>query len=115
MALRTASAAPRDAPMHTVHITHRARGDIDAALAYIAADSPMNAAMLNDKFFDAMKSLAHFPERCPLALESEHWERPVRSMLVHRYRVLFEVIESRVIVLRVVHGMRRPLATPEQD
>lgn len=99
--------------MHTVHTTHRARDDIDRALAYVAADSPMNAAMLYDTFFDAMESLARFPERCPLAMESEHWERAVRSLLVYRYRVLFEVIGSRVIVLRIVHGMRRLLTTPD--
>lgn len=101
--------------MYTVHITQRARGDIEGVLAYVAAESPMSAAMLGDMFFDSIASLGQFPERCPLAMESESWERTVRSLLVHRYRVLFEIIDSRVIVLRIVHGMRLPLTSPDQD
>jgi plasmid stabilization system protein ParE len=101
--------------MRTVHVTHRALTDLDAVLAYVAAESPVKAAMVNDRFLDAFESLSNFPERCPLALESESWERPVRSLLVYRYRVLFEILAGRVVVLRVVHGARLPLPAPDHD
>ena len=99
--------------MRSVFVNPAARDDIDAIIGFVASQSPINAEMLAERFLDDISSLADFPERCPLALESDRWGYPVRSMLVFRYRLLFTIVGTRVHILRVVHGsMRSPVAPP---
>lgn len=45
--------------------------------------------------------LTVFPQSCPLAPESEDLDGEVRQLIFLRYRILFEIDEALVIVLRV--------------
>jgi plasmid stabilization system protein ParE len=99
--------------MLTVILTHAALDDLDDLLAFFARESPASAEHLLESVHEALASLGEFPLRFPIAEESPEWNREVRSMLVHRYRVLYEVRRSNVMVLRIVHGhRRRPVRRP---
>ena len=56
----------------------------------------------------AGRSLAELPERGRVVPELD--EPAVREVFVSRYRVIYEVFEDRVAMLRVIHG-RRDLLT----
>lgn len=47
----------------------------------------------------AIASLSDFPERHPLAPESEEFSEPVRQMIYGRYRLLFNIRGNTVYVL----------------
>jgi hypothetical protein len=53
------------------------------------------------------------PRACSLAPESDYFGREIRQLLYgkrqHKYRILFEIREQTVVVLRVRHGAQRPL------
>lgn len=95
-----------------VRVTQAAYADLDAIIGYISWDSPLNAERVGDRLFEAMESLARFPERSPLAAEADSWGGPVRVMLVYRYRVLYLLRSDEVIVLRVLHGSMLPPVDP---
>lgn len=62
---------------------------------------------------DAIRSLAAFPERCPLAPETARFPFEVRQLHYgrkpHIYRILFTIEGEMVKVLHIRHGRRRPV------
>jgi plasmid stabilization system protein ParE len=70
--------------------------------------------------YDTIGSLEIFPERCPLAAESEFLDAEIREIFhgrrQYKYRILFTVTENEVHVLHVRHGARLALgeAPPEE-
>ena len=98
---------------YTVEVTESAERDAHEAYAYIAADSPVNAHRWFGALFEAIESLASFPERCAAAPESEAVEERVRHLVFGKYRVLFIVRGSTVYVLHVRHGARQPMSAED--
>jgi|SRR5687767_1160241 len=47
--------------------------------------------------------LAVFPKSCPLAPESREIGTDIRQLIFQRYRVLFQVVRNKVIILHL-HG-----------
>jgi plasmid stabilization system protein ParE len=98
-----------------VTVAPAALDDVEAILRRVEVESPQNAAMLAERFAVAFESLREYPERCAVVTESETWNRTVRCLMVFHVRVLFTVSEERVAVLRVLHGGRHTLPTPEPE
>lgn len=102
---------------HFVRITARALSEIDEALDWIAERSPSAATRWLDKLMEAVDSLEENPERCGLAPESDWYPGELRQLLYGRrrgiYRVLFEVRERTVYILRVRHGAQHLLEPGE--
>ena len=48
-----------------------------------------------------LKRLYQFPLSCPFAPEARDFEFEIRHLVFYRYRVLFNVIDNEVYVLRV--------------
>ena len=94
-----------------------ARQDIAQAHLWLAERSPDAAERWFNSLYDTIGSLAFFPERCPLAPESEFFNVEIREIFhgrrQHKYRILFTVGEGQVHVLHVRHGAR--LALGEAD
>ena len=69
--------------------------------------------------YDTIGSLEIFPERCPLAPESEFLDREIREIFhgrrQHKYRILFTVGKNEVHVLHVRHGARLVLGGTESS
>ena len=77
---------------------------IEDILGYIAKDSPAAASRVLDRILEKAESLDMLSERGRVVPELA---RPnVREVLVHSYRVIYEVTPSEVRILALVHGAR---------
>jgi plasmid stabilization system protein ParE len=84
--------------------TVRARRELEAIQAYITAVKPLAAQRLAARLVAAAESLRELPDRYRTA--SRDHELVVVRPYVTRYRVTAEA----VVILRVRHGARRPMA-----
>jgi plasmid stabilization system protein ParE len=98
---------------YTVIITPSAKADIFEINAWLLENHPNYANAWLWGISQAITSLSEFPERCPLASESDAFDAPVRQLLYgkkpHVYRILFMIEEHRVFVLRVRHTRQQRL------
>ena len=84
--------------------TAEARGDVDAAVAFIAEDSLSSALLVLDRILAAASSLHSMPERGRVVPE---WDHPsVRELMVEPFRLLYFVEENSVSVVAVIHQRR---------
>jgi plasmid stabilization system protein ParE len=90
-----------------------AQAEAEAAFLWIWRDSPASAFRWQNGLEDAIDSLERFPERCPLAPESDVLEIQVRQLLYKSHRVLFVIDAKTVYVLHVRHAARGMLGTQE--
>ena len=91
-----------------VRIAAKATREIDEAVAWLARRSRPAAARWLGRLMEAIRSLGTNPERHGLAPESEWYPGELRHLLYGKrtgvYRILFEVREEVVYVLRVRHA-----------
>ena len=64
----------------------KAEAELEEAYRFIFDDSPENAARWRRSLLKKAKTLKSFPERCPLAPESELLDEDVRQLLYGVYR-----------------------------
>ena len=90
-----------------------AQQDIAEAHRWLAERDPQAADHWFNGLYDTIGSLETFPERCPLAPESEFLNCEIRETFhgrrQHKYRILFTVAADEVHVLHVRHGARLAL------
>jgi plasmid stabilization system protein ParE len=87
-----------------VEITEAAEADIVEIWEYITQDKPDAATAFVLSFEEQIGTLERFPERCPLVPENELLGTAYRQLLYGNYRTIFKIVESRVIIMRVLHG-----------
>jgi plasmid stabilization system protein ParE len=92
-----------------VIITPNAEDELRAAYRYIRDRAPDAARGWVKGARTKIKSLAHDPERAPLAPESVSFENPIRELFYGSgnrgtYRILFTVLGQQVYVLHFRHG-----------
>lgn len=95
---------------YQVILTDRAARDLDEAYQWCAERASETAVGWCNGFLDALNSLGHNPERCPLAAETRKLSVEIRQFLygrVRSYRALFLVREQTVVVLHIRHTARR--------
>ena len=96
-----------------------AQQDIAEARLWIAANDVKAADRWFDSVYDTIGSLELFPERCPLAPESEFLNREIREIFhgrrQYKYRILFTVAKDTVHVLHIRHGARLALGETAPD
>ncbi|MCL1475940.1 type II toxin-antitoxin system RelE/ParE family toxin [Argonema antarcticum] len=97
----------------SVEISPSALADAEEAFLYIQKDSSLNAEEWYDGLVNAILSLENFPNRCPLASESEEIGREIHQLIYSRYRILFSVTGDVVQVLRIRHTARDWLSSDE--
>jgi plasmid stabilization system protein ParE len=96
-----------------------AQEDIAEAHRWLAERDPEAADRWFNSLYDQIGSLEIFPERCPLAPESQFFSADIREAFhgrrQHKYRILFTVTEDEVHILHVRHEARLALgeAAPE--
>ena len=88
-----------------VRLTARARDQIDAALVYVATDSPSGAARLRARLLLFLKSLESHP-----LLGRAVDRRDVRRLNIspYPYFIIYRVRGDDVVVQRFRHAARRP-------
>lgn len=96
---------------YRVFINPLAEADIDEAYAWILRRSPQGARSWLVAILNGIEGLSEMPTAYPVLAESEEVGQELRALVVFSHRIIFRVveIESRVDVLRVYHGARRPL------
>ena len=77
---------------------------LDEAVAFVAQDSLTAARQLLENALDTAESLAAFAERGPIVPELQ--QSPVRELFVQRYRLIYEVFDTKVEILAFIHGAR---------
>jgi len=96
-----------------------AQRDIAEAHLRLAEQTPDAADRWFDAIYDTIGSLEIFPERAPLAPESEFFNVEIREIFhghrQHKYRILFTVSGNEVHVLHVRHGARLALGEIESS
>jgi plasmid stabilization system protein ParE len=97
---------------YSLHITAKALREIDEALAWRVQQSVAGAIRWYVKLMDAVRMLADNPEQWALAPESD-WYPGVRHLIFgnkrRAYRILFEIRDDTVYILRVRHGAQNLL------
>jgi len=103
---------------YRVIIMPQAEHDLRTIHQYIGRNAPRAANNWLKRARQAAGSLAHYPERCPLAPESTSFNEPIHQLLFGTgsrgtYRFLFTVVGNTVYVLHVRHGSMLPLSPNE--
>ncbi|MGA7877196.1 MAG: type II toxin-antitoxin system RelE/ParE family toxin [Desulfoferrobacter sp.] len=91
---------------YRVDITAAAEADIAAIWDYIAQDNPEAATAFILQLEEQIATLEGYPERCSLVPENHLLGTAYRQLLFGKYRTIFKIIGTRVIILRVIHGAR---------
>lgn len=94
---------------YKVELTEQAEREANEAYDWIAEQSPPNAINWFNGLVDAVETLQSFPERCPVAPESEDVGREIRHLIYGKYRILFAIEITTVFVLHVRHGAQKYL------
>ena len=95
---------------YQVIILPSAERDIGGAYEWLAEQDAEAAIRWYNRLLEVIFSLDTFPERCPLAPESEFLKPEIREIFhgrrQNKYRILFTVSKNEVHVLHVRHGAR---------
>jgi plasmid stabilization system protein ParE len=107
---------------YRIIVTPEAKADLRDIYRYIRDRAPRAATQWSVSARASIKTLSHFPERCPLAPESSHFDVPIRQMFLGTgnrgtCRVLYVIVDKSVRVIHVRHGSMLPLGAeePEED
>ena len=105
---------------YQVIILPSAERDIGEAYEWLAEQDAEAAIRWYNRLLEVFFSLDTFPERCPLAPESDFFNVEIREIFhgrgQYKYRILVTVSEKEVHVLHVRHGARLALGetVPEE-
>ena len=90
--------------MTKIEWTRSAVSDVRSLRDYIAHDSEAYADRFVQRIIEAVENAAAFPflgRRVPEADDDA-----IREILFHKYRIMYRVESSRILVLMVIHGGR---------
>ncbi|MCX6696343.1 MAG: type II toxin-antitoxin system RelE/ParE family toxin [Methanoregula sp.] len=91
---------------YRVEITAVAETDVEELWEYIAKENIDAADSFILHIEEQIGRLEIFPLRCPLLPENEQLGTDYRHSLHGKYRIIFKITGSRVIILRVLHMAR---------
>src|ERR1051325_4274220 len=98
--------------MGTISWTPKARDDLEAAVRYIALDSPRMAQSFAGRIETSVDRLLIFPRSGRVVPEFERQE--IRELIVQSYRIVYRLQGEDVEILTVHHGARL-LGTANQE
>lgn len=83
----------------------QAADDLEAAVDFIARDSPRNASAFAGNVVRATERLAVFPRSGRVIPEKGRDD--FREVIVQSYRVFYQLVDDTVLILAIHHGARR--------
>lgn len=97
-----------------VHLTARARADLDRLMRASEDNSQGGAARLSARFSDALDRLESSPQSCGPAYKNSSFDEEIRHLLVrvHKrriYRALFHIQGDEVVIVAVRAPGERPV------
>lgn len=84
----------------------RARHELFEILAYIDVSSPFYSNAVSERF-EARADLLPDHPRQGRRMTENRTRREIREVFVHRWRLIYEVPPSAVIILAILHGARK--------
>jgi plasmid stabilization system protein ParE len=78
--------------------------DLEAIFAYIARDSAQYAKSVASKIVSTVESIPEQPNMGRAV--PELGDPRVRERFVHRYRLIYRMEETRILVVALIHGSR---------
>ena len=91
---------------YQVNLSRHAQKDLEQVFDYIACDSMNNARNFILKLEQKIYSLEAFPFRNPLISENELFDTDYRHLIYKKYRVIYQVTDQSVFILRIIHGAK---------
>ncbi len=79
--------------------------DLEAIRDFISEDSEFYAQQVIENILSQAETLADMPHRCPLVPVISGTD--IRHLLVHSYRIIYQVSEDRIVILTVIHQRRQ--------
>jgi len=89
-----------------VEITTIAEMDVHEIYEYIAQDNSDAAKSFLFFLEEEIETLETFPLRCSLIPENKLLGSDYRHLLYGNYRIIFKIIDVRVIIMRILHSSR---------
>ena len=89
-----------------VEITSVAETDVKEIWEYIAKENIDAADSFVLHLEEQIKRLEIFPLRYPSLPENDLLGTDYRHFLYHKYRIIIKIVDSRVIIMRVLHDAR---------
>lgn len=93
--------------------SYEATDDLATLADYIAKDSSFYAAAFTQQILDISRSLNEFSERGRIVPELGNPN--IRELLIREYRLIYNIEQSRVVILALVHGARDLKALWEKE
>lgn len=87
-----------------ITITETAYADLEDIENYIALDSPAIARRFILKIFDRIEQLSLHPLSGKFVPEIH--DTNIRELLLNKYRIIYQLNEKQINILRIVHGAR---------
>lgn len=84
--------------------SYESTNDLDAIAEYIARDSVSYAAAFTQRILDISRTLNESSERGRIV--PELGDPNIRELIIREYRLIYNVEQSRVVILSIVHGTR---------
>ena len=91
---------------YSVKLTKTVERDLWSIWSYIAADSEDAADRFIEELESKIMGFENMPERCAFIPEKRELNLDYRHLLHKRYRAIFKIDQSDVIVMRILHGAR---------
>jgi toxin ParE1/3/4 len=91
----------------TIIWTVTAYKDLQNIVEYISQDSMYYALALYDDVMDKAQTLNDFPHRGRVVPEMDDPE--MREIFIHRYRLIYQIHNDRIIIKTIIHGARNYL------
>ncbi|MEI7616332.1 MAG: type II toxin-antitoxin system RelE/ParE family toxin [Actinomycetota bacterium] len=91
---------------YSVQITGTAESDIRQVFEYISRDSKLAATKWVGEIAHQIDTLENFPLRCEIIPEAGQLGEKYRHIIYGKYRTIFRINGTSVIILRVIHSSR---------
>jgi addiction module RelE/StbE family toxin len=78
--------------------------DLQSIAEYIERDSEFYARSVVMKILDVSRSIKNFPSRGRVV--PEVGDDNIRELFVYSYRVIYQIQESEILIVAVIHGKR---------
>jgi len=78
--------------------------DLQSIAEYIERDSEFYARSVVIKILDVSRSIKDFPSRGRVV--PEVGDDNIRELFVYSYRVIYQIQESEILIVAVIHGKR---------
>jgi plasmid stabilization system protein ParE len=76
--------------------------DVEGIAAYIERDSPWYARAVASKIVETAETIPRYPELGRVV--PEIGDPAIRERFVHRYRVIYRIEQTRILLAAVIHG-----------